>query len=152
MNAILKSIKTILILLILIFAVWFIVANYSFVFSKKVVGIVIGIERIPIGMAVVQTGNTGGTISPQIFSYAVAVKDHTGEIFTSSAEDRQWAVVEKGKCVEAQFYPYPPWNFEKGGTFYNARLDRMFECPAGTAATAPAPAPAPPPAAAEPSH
>ena len=131
MRNILKSLRALALLIVLIFVGWFVIDKYSFIFSKKVTGVVVGVERIPIGMAVIQSGNSS-SLSPQIFSYAVAIKTGSGEIMTASAEDRQWAVVEKGKCVEAQFYPYPPWNFEKGGTFSNARLDRLFECPAAS--------------------
>jgi hypothetical protein len=64
----------------------------------------------------------------QIFSYAVAIRDSRGEIHTASTEDRQWAVAQKGQCVEAKYFPYPPWQLDKAGTYHSARLLRLYEC------------------------
>ncbi|MEW6057285.1 MAG: hypothetical protein AB1540_11805 [Bdellovibrionota bacterium] len=100
---------------------------YSFVFAKNVKGEIVGIERVTQPSAII-SGQT--PIPPsQIFSFAVAVRDETGEITTSSSEDRQWAVAQKGQCVEAKFLRYPPWDLEKSGTFFGARLVRLFDCP-----------------------
>lgn len=74
------------------------------------------------------------TASQSSFGCAVAVKTRTGDIFTSTCEDQEWAVVAQGDCVEAIFYPYPPWNLEKSGTYLNARLKKQFECEAPKAA------------------
>jgi hypothetical protein len=126
MGFIFRSARWLSVLAVLGFVAWFCVAKYSFVFSKKIVGVVVGIEKVTTNFAVIQSA--GSPASPQMFSYAVAIKDKNGEIHTASSEDRQWAVVEKGKCIEAKYYPYPPWDLEKGGTYFNARLDRMFEC------------------------
>jgi hypothetical protein len=63
-----------------------------------------------------------------MFSFAIAIRDQKGTIHTASAEDRQWAVVEKGQCVEAKFFPYPPWNLDKSGTFFGARLLKLYDC------------------------
>lgn len=103
---------------------YFLVANYSVVFSKRVRGEVVGLERVTQPIAVM----SGSSQPEQMFSFAVSVKNESGEIFTSSSEDRQWAVVPKGACVDARFDPYPPWNLQKGGTFHNARLKKIFEC------------------------
>ncbi len=62
-------------------------------------------------------------------SYIVLIKDTHGFMFTSSAEDRQWQVVKKGNCVVATLYRYPPWDIERGGGFFNARLRQIYECP-----------------------
>ena len=104
---------------------WFVLAKYSFVFSKSVKGKALRVERLVDPSVVV-----GGDMKTnQVFSFAIAVRDEkSGEIFTSSTEDRQWAVVESGQCVVATFYPYPPWDFAKNGTYFNARLDRMYDC------------------------
>ena len=115
--------------LILVFGSWVVYRYYPFIFSKSVVGPVLSIQKVDPGASVL---TTRGTDFPSaLFSFAVAVRDHkTREIFTSSTEDRAWATIEKGHCVEAVFFPHPPWNFEKSGTFQKARLERRFDCPA----------------------
>lgn len=106
---------------------WGVLANYSVIFSKTVVGEVTGVERVEIPVALVARGDSD--ITSKVFSFAVGIKDQqTGEIYTSSSEDRQWAVAEKGQCAEAVFLPYPPWQLSKQGTYYGARLVRLFEC------------------------
>ncbi len=119
---------------LLVFGVGYLVAaNYSWLFRKKVVGVVDNVERVKIDVALIQQNTAAGTsgdhINPDLFSFAVAIKDKDGNIFTSSANDRQWAVVRPGQCVEADFYPYPPWQFEKSGTYFNARLLTSRDCP-----------------------
>jgi hypothetical protein len=69
------------------------------------------------------------TPAAQMYSFAVAIREKKGDIMTSSSEDRQWAVVEKGKCVEAKFFPYPFWQLDKSGTYFGARLLRLYDCP-----------------------
>lgn len=115
--------------LIFVMAVVICVRYYSYVFAKTVTGEVIGIERVSQANTIIGGGGTGAPIPPaQIFSFAVAIKNEKSEIFTASSEDRQWAVVQKGHCAEAKFLPYPPWQFDKAGTFFGARLVRLFEC------------------------
>lgn len=101
------------------------VTQYSYIFSKTVRGEALKVERM-----VDPTVLLGGKLdSSKVFAFAVAIRDSDkGEIFTSSSEDSQWAVVEKGQCVEAVFYPYPPWNFAKARTYFNARLVQMYDC------------------------
>jgi len=96
---------------------------YSYVFARTVVGEIVDVKH---------AGATGFAVNREIaFSMAVAVKDGTsGEIVTASTEDRQWAVAKAGMCAEAKFFPYPPWDLEKSGTYYNARLVKLSECPA----------------------
>ncbi|MGZ3707513.1 MAG: hypothetical protein ACXVBC_01320 [Bdellovibrionota bacterium] len=107
-----------------------IVGNYySYVFAKSVKGQIVKVERI---MTPEIINNTGGAIpAAQLFSFAVAIKDDKGEIHTASTEDRQWAVAEPGQCAESKFYPYPPWQLDRSGTFHNARLMRLFDCSSG---------------------
>jgi len=104
-----------------------VVENYSYIFSKRVHGRILNVARVPLNIAMIQT--SGGTIPPQSFSFAISIRQEDGEIFTSSAEDRQWAVVQEGQCAEALLFPYPPWQLMKAGTYANARLERLFECP-----------------------
>ncbi len=106
---------------------------YSYIFVKTVTGEIVSVERVTEAAALLSTVDR---IDPaQLYSYAVAIRDGKNEIVTASAVDRQWAVAQKGQCAEAKFYPYPPWNLDKGGTYYNARLMRLFDCP--TASVAP---------------
>lgn len=98
---------------------------YSFLFARKVVGVVIDVKKIDLTSAILT--RPSGDI-PYLHSFAVAVRETSGEIVTASAEDRQWAVVKPGQCVEAKYYPYPPWDFEKSGTYFGARLIKLYEC------------------------
>ncbi len=122
---------------------------YPYVFTKTVTGEIVGVERVNTNETIIMGG--ANVPASQIFSFAVAIKDGTGETHTASSEDRQWAVVEKGKCAEAKFLPYPPWELQKWGTYFGARLIRLFDCPDSKDAkpaekTPPAAAPAVPPA------
>lgn len=113
------------ILLALIVAAVVCVRYYSYIFSKTVVGEVIGIERVTQPNTIIG----GADVPPsQVFSFAIAIRNDENEIFTASSEDRQWAVVQKGHCAEAKFLPYPPWQFDKAGTYFGARLVRLFDC------------------------
>lgn len=100
---------------------------YSYLFARNVTGEILGIERVTQPTTIV-----GGSVpipNSQIFSFAIAVKDaKSGEIVTASSEDRQWAVALKGQCAEAKFLAYPPWQLDKAGTYFGARLMRLFEC------------------------
>jgi hypothetical protein len=97
---------------------------YSYIFAKTIVGEITGVERVTQPTTII-----GNNTPAQIYSFAVAVRTPEGEIHTASTEDRQWAVVQKGQCGEAKFFPYPPWNIEKSGTYFGARLIRLFDCP-----------------------
>lgn len=111
---------------ILAVLLWVFGFNYSFVFKRRVVGQVVAAEKIAAPIAIV--GDVSQKqLNPQIFSFSVGIKDRkTGEIYMASSEDRQWAAVAVGNCVIAAYFPYPPWEFSKGGTSHNARLLRNF--------------------------
>jgi hypothetical protein len=99
---------------------------YSYVFAKTITGEVVKVERVNQNEAII----TGRPVAPmQMFSFAIAIRDEKGEIHTSSSEDRQWAVVQEKQCATAKFFPYPPWELDKAGTYHGARLVRLFECP-----------------------
>ena len=100
---------------------------YSYVFAKTVHGEILKVERVNQNETIV-TGSQGVPAS-QIFSFGVSIRDSKGEIHTASSEDRQWSVAQPGQCVEARFLPYPPWDLDKAGTYYNARLVRLSDCP-----------------------
>lgn len=115
-------------LLVFVGATAFVLTNYyPWIFSKNVVGQIYQVERVTqptmlVGAAAVQSATA-------MFSFAVAIRGEDGTIYTASSEDRQWAVARRGLCVTAKFYPYPPWDLEKGGTYANARLTGLKECP-----------------------
>lgn len=100
---------------------------YGYIFSKTITGEIAGVERVTQPTAIM--GDPTQIAPSQMYSFAVAIKDSKGEIHTASTEDRQWAVVNKGQCAEAKFFPYPPWELDKAGTYYGARLIRLFDCP-----------------------
>ena len=103
---------------------YILVQYYSLIFSKTVKGKAIKVSKVNDTIAVMGSG----AVNSQIYSFAVAIKTPEGVIYTSSTEDRQWAAVTEGFCVEARLYPYPPWNFEKADTYFGARLIHMMEC------------------------
>lgn len=128
MATIWKFTKFVLILVVFALVLWGVFANYSVIFSRTVVGEVMSVERVELPIALMT--RPGMNITPQAFSFAIGIKEsETGEIVTASAEDRQWAVVQPGQCAEAVFLPYPPWHFTKKGTYFGARLLRLYECP-----------------------
>ena len=117
--------KVLLVLVILVAIGFVAVENYSFIFKKTVIGRITGIDRVSQPTAILGAG----TATPDVlFSFAVAIKDKSGEFFTASSEDRQWAVVKQGDCAEVIFYPYPPWNLAKAETYFNARLKKLLNC------------------------
>ncbi len=101
------------------------VKYYTYVFAKSITGKVIRVERINNAEAIIASKNTPDF---QLFSWAIAIRDAKGEIHTSSSEDRQWAVVSEGQCASARFFPYPPWQLDKAGTYFGARLERLYDC------------------------
>jgi hypothetical protein len=142
MQAIRKIFRNFIFILILGGLAWGAVANYSFLFSKKIAGVLVSVERIDLNVSLLQQNPGSQGVDPKLFSFAVGIQNDAGEILTASAEDRQWAAAVKGKCVEAVYFPYPPWEVMKSGTFFGARLDRMFDCPDKSAKAMGTPVPA----------
>jgi hypothetical protein len=120
-------VNRLLIVLVLIIVAVVFFNFYTYIFARTVSGVVENVDRVSNNMAII--GTQGMPAKELVFSFAVAIKQADGEIVTASSEDRQWAVVEKGKCAEAKFYPYPPWELDKSGTFHNARLIKLYDCP-----------------------
>jgi len=113
---------------------------YPYIFAKTINGHILNIERVTAPDAIIASGRD---VPPeQLFSIAISIKDRAGEIHTASSEDRQWAVVRVGQCTEAKFFPHPPWNLQKSGTYYGARLLRLYECSSDVAPAPAADAPA----------
>jgi len=102
---------------------------WPYIFARTVEGVISDVQRVSTPVAVVSGGST--TTARDLFSFAVGVREKSGEIVTASSEDRQWAVARRGQCAKAKFYPYPPWEFEKSGTYFGARLLKLHECTTG---------------------
>src|SRR4051812_43454791 len=102
------------------------VVGYPYIFAVTIEGKLEKVERVQVEVALMQNNNQ--SLPPQLFSFAISVKDKTGKIWTASAEDRQWAAVNPGTCVEAKLFPYPPWKLDKSGTYYGARLLNANVC------------------------
>ncbi|QLY23977.1 hypothetical protein [Bdellovibrio sp. KM01] len=123
-----KILKSILGFVLLVAIVWGVLANYSVIFSKTVVGEVVNVERVELPVALI--ARAGGELNEKVFSFAISIKDDTtNELFAATSEDRQWAIVQKGQCAEAVYLPYPPWELKKRGTYFGARLVKLYECP-----------------------
>lgn len=130
MSALKSFLKFGIVFAILIVLGWGFVAFYPYIFSRRVVGVIEKVERVNLNVSLLQTaGNGQEKLNPELYSFAVAIREPSGEIVTASAQDRQWSVAEPGKCAEAVFYPYPPWQLEKASTYYNARLEKLSVCP-----------------------
>jgi hypothetical protein len=123
-----KKVLGILLALVILFAASFATYKYyGYIFSKTVTGKILKVDRVSQPQAIIANGSA--IPASQMFSFAVAIRDDKGEIHTASSEDRQWAVAQEGQCVEAKFFPYAPWELDQAGTFHNARLIRLFDCP-----------------------
>jgi hypothetical protein len=128
----LKSLLLALTALVLLIAIGLVMFNFwSVLFRRSVIGVIESVERVTEVTAVLGSART--LEDKNVYSFAVAIRNESGEMLTASSEDRQWAVAQKGQCVEAKFHPYPPWELEKAGTYFNARLQRLADCdsPAG---------------------
>lgn len=101
---------------------------YPYIFAKTIEGVVEKVERVQLNVALMQNNTNDGKISSELYSFAVAIRTPDGSVFTSSAEDRQWAAVNNGLCVKAKYFPYPPWRLDKAGTFFGARLLESRVC------------------------
>lgn len=112
-------------LLVVVGLIFTLVQFYSVIFAKTVVGRIENVARVTEVTAIL--GNRQVPES-QIYSFSVSVRQPSGEMLTATSEDRQWAVAKAGQCVKAKYFPYPPWDFEKAGTYFNARLLSLVEC------------------------
>ena len=111
--------------LVLAGSLYFGVTYYSWIFAARVEGDVLEVARVTDPTAILGSNVT----NEQMFSFSLMIRDKTGEIFTASSEDRQWQVIKKGCRIQAVLYRYPFWELNKGGTFFNARVDKVLSCP-----------------------
>ncbi len=119
-----SSLKLLIVFVIFMAFGAIVVVYYPWLFGKNVKGEIIEVERVTMPSTVI-----GSVNKFQMHSYAVLIQDDKGEMFTSSSEDRRWEVAKKGMCVVSLFYRHPPWRLQSAGTFYNARVQKIFRCP-----------------------
>lgn len=121
-----KSVGFLVMILILALMGYMVFKYYDYLFARTVSGKIEKVERVTQPVAVLGSQ----PLDPvHMYSFAVAMRDKDGEIVTGSTEDRQWAVVEPGKCAEVKFFPYPPWDLDKSGTYHKLRLIKLYDCP-----------------------
>jgi hypothetical protein len=153
-----KSIlRTTLVLFVLLGSGFILIKYWSFIFAREVQGRIYNIDKLNTPLAIMGGGGMAPTRNAlelqnqAMFSYAIAIREANGEIVTASSEDRQWAVAQVNQCVEAKYYVYPPWDLQSAGTYFNARLIRLFDCPPDMPAAPSHPAPVQPSATPAPS-
>lgn len=107
----------------------FVIINWSWVFAKHIHGEIIDVQRVTNPTAIM-----GKVSDQQIHSYAILIQnDDDKKLYTARSDDQQWQVARRGYCVDALLYVYPPWNLEKSGTYFGARMNQMILCPGKTA-------------------
>ena len=120
-------IKYLLTVVVLFVVLWVVMSNYSAIFSKTFEGEIVAIEKMETPPVVLAPND----LSAKALSFAVGIKDNkTGDIVIATSTDSQWSIAKPGQCAQAVFLPYPPWDFTKKGTFFGARMTRLYECPA----------------------
>lgn len=125
MKQVMSAVKILVLLVFLVGGAVFVIVNWSWVFSKRIKGEIINVERVTEPTAILSARAT----EAQIHSYSILIRTAEGKLYTASSEDRQWQVAKPGYCVEALLYRYPPWSLKNAGTYFNARLDELSECP-----------------------
>ncbi len=121
-------IRLVIVVAIVLVVGGFVVAKYSWVFSKKVEGKILNVQRVTDPSAFLGSK----AIAEQMHSYAILIQGHDGRLYTASSEDRQWQVASPGYCVKALLYRYPFWDLERANTFFNARVEELHLCPGET--------------------
>ena len=109
-------VKILIAAILVVGAGFFVITNWSWVFSKRVQGVIVSVERVT------------EPAESQLHSFSILIRDKQGKLYTSDTEDRQWQVAKPGYCVDALLYRYPPWHLERANTFFNARIKELSEC------------------------
>lgn len=134
MSHVSRYLKFLLIVIVVCLLGYFFVTYYSFIFSRKVVGKIEKVEKVQLNVALMTSAGTAAQkLNNEMYSFAVAIRQADGEIVTSSATDRQWAVAQPGQCAVAIYYPFPPWQLYKTSTYYGAKLEKLYDCQASAA-------------------
>jgi hypothetical protein len=128
MKSLTGFLKVLVVVVVLLAVGGLVISNYAWVFSKRVTGKVVDVERVTDPTAIISSRVT----EAQMYSYSVLIQGDDGHLYTASSEDRKWQVVKKGYCVEALLFRYPPWMLERANTFYNAQVKDVKVCPGET--------------------
>ncbi|MDX9730444.1 MAG: hypothetical protein RBT63_01620 [Bdellovibrionales bacterium] len=126
MNTVHKLLKRLFVLLVLVGVGFILVTYYSYIFSRTVVGRIDNVARVTGVTAMI--GGARSLTESQLHLFSVSIRQPNGEMITAISEDGQWAIAKSGLCVKAKYYPYPPWNLKRAGTYFNARLLTMADC------------------------
>jgi hypothetical protein len=126
--AVWKFLRILLMVLIAVAACVFVITQYSWVFSKRVHGKIVNVERVTDPSSILSSKVT----PEQLHAYAILIQGDDGKLYTASSDDRKWQVAKKGYCVDALLYRYPPWELDKANGYFNARLDELLICPGET--------------------
>lgn len=119
-----SAVKLLIVILLTAGALWFVIDNWAWVFSKRVKGEIMNVERVTEQTAILGSRVTNA----QMHTYSILIQGEDGRMYTSASEDSQWQVAKKGFCVEALLYRYPPWRLSLAGNFFNARLIELSQC------------------------
>jgi len=95
--------------------------GYKFTTQSTFEGTVENCESLNPGQII-----SGENMSNKVFSFSLSV-DVGDEFVTFSSEDRQFATVKSGDRVKFRVFKYPPWDFSKGGTYYEGRLLKKYK-------------------------
>jgi len=120
-----NTVRAVAISLVVLAVIAGVILNYSFLFSKKVIGPIVEIDRVAPQDMILNSRQPDPLL---VHTFAIAIKDQSGDIFTASTTDERWAIARRGFCVEARFWPYPPWDFARFGTYQNAQLLQLRDC------------------------
>lgn len=107
-----RWLRSLVFLCLIVGIVYVLIFYYAFVFAKNVEGRIVGVKRE----------------NQYEESYVVAIRTQTGETFTSHSKDAQWALVQVGQCARAKFFPHPPWDLEKSGGYFGAKILHLRDC------------------------
>jgi prepilin-type N-terminal cleavage/methylation domain-containing protein len=94
-------------------------------FRKNCEGRVTGISNLSGQVSTIVTGRNN-VFPGAAFSFAVEMSVGN-EIVNFSAEDRQFATIEKGDSISVAIFKYPPWVLDKAGTYHGGRLLRKYK-------------------------
>ena len=125
MKSVSSILKKSLLVLFLVGLIFVVVEYYSYIFSRTVIGRIDNVQRVTGVTAMI--GNRPLT-EGQMHTYSVSIRQPNGEMVTAVSEDGQWQIARTGSCVKANYYPYPPWNLKRAGTYFNARLITLVDC------------------------
>ena len=95
-------------------------AAYKYLYAENVTAKVTEIQNIQPSAVVADAG--------VVFSSALMLTTKEGQMISTSSEDRQWFVVKQGQCVRAKLFKYAPWDLDKAGTYYGARMISIIPC------------------------